>query len=143
MKTLNNLKFMAMALFVAMLGLSLTACSDDDDDNGGGNGNTTTSSLIGKWENNEGYTINGHANTTLQLEFKSNGTGTLTAKYSDGTDSDTYNFEYSAKIDSDNDLALRIVWTSSHSLIYEGGRDYYPTVTSSRLVWGSFTYVKK
>ena len=34
MRHLNNLKYMAMALFVAMLSLSFTACSDDDDDNG-------------------------------------------------------------------------------------------------------------
>lgn len=32
MKQLSNLKFMAMAFFVALLGMSLTACSDDDDD---------------------------------------------------------------------------------------------------------------
>lgn len=32
MKHLSNLKFMAMALFVAMLSLSFTACSSDDDD---------------------------------------------------------------------------------------------------------------
>jgi len=32
MKQLANLKFMAMALFVAMLSMSFTACSDDDDD---------------------------------------------------------------------------------------------------------------
>lgn len=32
MRHLNNLKYMAMALFVAMLSLSFTACSDDDDD---------------------------------------------------------------------------------------------------------------
>lgn len=33
MKRLVNLKFMVMAMFVAMLSMSLTACSDDDDDN--------------------------------------------------------------------------------------------------------------
>lgn len=33
MKKLANLKFMVMAMFVAMLSMSLTACSDDDDDN--------------------------------------------------------------------------------------------------------------
>lgn len=33
MKRLANLKFMVMAMFVAMLSMSLTACSDDDDDN--------------------------------------------------------------------------------------------------------------
>ncbi|WP_288317885.1 hypothetical protein [Xylanibacter caecicola] len=32
MKKLANLKFMVMAMFVAMLSMSLTACSDDDDD---------------------------------------------------------------------------------------------------------------
>lgn len=32
MKRLANLKFMVMAMFVAMLSMSLTACSDDDDD---------------------------------------------------------------------------------------------------------------
>lgn len=32
MKHLRNFKFMALAMFVAMLSLSFTACSDDDDD---------------------------------------------------------------------------------------------------------------
>ena len=32
MKRLANLKFMVMAMFVAMMSMSLTACSDDDDD---------------------------------------------------------------------------------------------------------------
>lgn len=32
MKHLRNFKFMALAMFVAMLSLSFTSCSDDDDD---------------------------------------------------------------------------------------------------------------
>ncbi len=135
MKRLANLKFMVMAMFVAMLSMSLTACSDDDDDNNG------SSSLVGTWVMNGGY-INNKAVETLTLTFAANGKGTFYVIYKDGKDGE-YKFDYTTTIDGDNDLMLKIVWTSNLSLIYSDGTPYYPTITSSRLIWGGYTYVRK
>lgn len=67
MKRLANLKFMVMAMFVAMLSMSLTACSDDDDDNDNGN---YAKSVVGTWQRG---TVNTGA--VHIFKFNSNGTG--------------------------------------------------------------------
>lgn len=62
MKQLKKIKFMAMALFVAMFGMIFVACSDDDDDNGG-------SRIVGTW-----YSNNHYYGGTSTFKFMSNGT---------------------------------------------------------------------
>lgn len=65
MKQLTNLKFMAMALFVAMLSMSFTACSDDDDDDV-----NYAESVVGTWQ--MGSAKQGFAHV---YKFNSNETG--------------------------------------------------------------------
>ncbi len=57
MKNLSNLKFVVMAMFVALLSLSLTACSDDDDDKndsvvtpGGDKDDEKKPAYVGTWK---------------------------------------------------------------------------------------------
>lgn len=79
MKHLSNLKFMAMALFVAMLSLSFTACSDDDDDEGG----SPSKSIVGTWvqESVDEYEEYGQTvieTSTTTFVFKANNKGERT-----------------------------------------------------------------
>lgn len=115
--------------------VGFASCSDDDDDNGGSNG-----SIIGTWEAS-GYNLNGHEGT-LRIVF-SNNKGTMTAIYNDGTDPDTYNFEYELKTDGDGDTFLTIIWTGTKHLVYYGNTPYPITMTTTRLVLGDITYTRK
>ena len=87
MRHFNNLKYMAMALFVAMLSLSFTACGDDDDDDGG-----SRPSIVGSWEQTNSY------GTEITVTFNSNKQGSVTYTYYDSNDVPTGNetefFEY-------------------------------------------------
>lgn len=65
MKKLANLKFMVMAMFVAMLSMSLTACSDDDDDD-----SNYAESVVGTWQ--LGTVNTGYIHI---FKFNPNGTG--------------------------------------------------------------------
>lgn len=133
---MKTLKYLSIMLVMLACSVGFASCSDDDDDdNGGSNG-----SITGTWEAS-GYTLNGHEGT-LRVVFSGN-KGTMTAIYNDGTDPDTYNFEYELKTDRDGDTSLTIVWTGTKSLIYSGNVPYYITMTSTRLVWGNITYTRK
>lgn len=117
MKTLNNLKFMAMALFVAMLGLSLTACSDDDDDNGSGN---DASSIVGVWTDDDGEVI---------ITFRNDGTGYIE------DEAGTNNFKYTYSYDSSKATgSLRITYISSSYI-----NNYTVTITGSTMMWSTGT----
>ena len=133
MKKVNFL-FLFGLLFVMMFGFS--ACSDDDDKDVA----TGDSSIVGVWAVAD-QTINGHKGT-LQVEFKANKTGTMTATYTDGTDPDSYNFEYVLKKEDDYTF-LTLIWTGTHHLIYSEDREYEITVTPTKLKWGDYTYTRK
>lgn len=62
MKQLTNLKFMAIALFIALFSMSFAACSDDDDDDYG-------NELVGTW-----YSDNHYYGGTSTFKFMSDGT---------------------------------------------------------------------
>lgn len=133
MKKINFL-FLFGLLSVMMFGFS--ACSDDDDkDVAIGN-----SSIVGVWEVAD-KTING-LKGTLRVEFKANKTGTMTAIYSDGTDSDSYNFEYVLATEDDY-MFLTLIWTGTQYLVYPGNREYDIVVSPTRLIWGDYTYTRK
>lgn len=66
----------------------------------------------------------------------------MSAIYTDGTDSDSYNFEY-VKKDLEGSTYLTIVWTGNYKLIYDSNREYDVTITPTRLVWGNITYTRK
>lgn len=132
MKKVNFL-FLFGLLFVMMYGFS--ACSDDDDKDVA----TGNSSIVGVWEVAD-KTINGHK-ATLQVEFRSNKTGTMTAIYTDGTDPDSYNFEYVLAAEGDY-MYLTLIWTGTKYLIYPEG-EYDIVVSPTRLIWGSYTYTRK
>lgn len=136
MKHLKDIKFMAMALFVAMLSLSFTACSDDDDEPASGN-----RSIIGTWEA-QGYTINGHPGT-LRVTFNSNNKGVMYAIYDDGTDTDTYNFEFILREKEGGTTTLEIIITGTSFIEYREGVEYEISVTPTRLQWGDITYTRK
>ncbi len=133
MKKVNFL-FLFGLLFVMMFGFS--ACSDDDDkDVAMGN-----SSIVGVWAVAD-QIINGYKGT-LQVEFKANQKGTMTATYTDGTDPDSYNFEYVLTREDDY-MFVTLVWTGTHHLIYSENTEYEIKVTPTKLIWGSYTYTRK
>lgn len=135
MKKINFL-FLFGLLSVMMFGFS--ACSDDKDVAIG------NSSIVGVWEVAD-KTING-LKGTLRVEFRANKTGTMTAIYSDGTDSDSYNFEYvlnEGKEGEEYYQELAIIWTGTQYLIYEENIGYDITVSPTRLIWGPYTYTRK
>lgn len=100
MKRFTNFKFFAMAMFVALLGMSLTACSDDDDDapavNNPTNPNPTDSTtvnpnptdtincaIVGSWKMeypyDDAYDGGTDAGTIVEVyTFNSNGTAKYT-----------------------------------------------------------------
>lgn len=134
MKTLNNLKFMAMALFVAMLGLSFTACSDDDDDNGsGGNGN---SNIVGTWYKSE-------YGQTVQFTFNSNGKGTAMIIYDNEVENDEASFDYIIETSSDGSQTIKFIWTGDGYITYLKNVRYDLTVSASQLIIGNKTYYRK
>ena len=77
------------------------------------------------------------------VEFNSNNKGVISGIYTDGTDPDSYNFEYVIKKEQNGDTFLTIIWTGTHNLIYQENREYEVTIAPTRLVWGNFTYVRK
>lgn len=116
MRLFTNLKFMAMALFVAMLSMSFTACSDDDDDNGG-----SASSIVGVWTDDEDETT---------LTFRSDGTGELK------TESGTSNLKYTYSYDTTSDSGTLKYWFLDSSTVYT----YKVTITGNTMMWSSGTY---
>lgn len=104
MEKLKNFKFIVMAMFVALLSMSLTACSDDDDDapmvNNPINQNPTDSttvnpnptdtinsanSIVGSWKSeypyDDAYDGGTDAGTIVEVyKFNSNGTAKYTYK---------------------------------------------------------------
>lgn len=106
MKQLTNLKFMAMALFVAMLSMSLTACSDDDDNNDNDKGGSTTSAIVGSWRSNnsEGYEI---------MTFKKDGTGT--EEWSEKGEKSVEKFRY---VFSESNMMLKVTKEDGEMEIY-------------------------
>lgn len=90
MEKLKNFKFIAMAMFVALLSMSLTACSDDDDNNVSANYAET---IVGTWQ--VGSVNDG---VVIEYKFKSNDTGEYSMKAYDDFGNETvsmgYNFTY-------------------------------------------------
>lgn len=138
MENLKNLRKMAMILFVAVLGMSLTSCSDEDDDSPIGD-----SSIMGTWIcEEEELTFNGFS-CFFTAQFNSNGTGTFTVNY-EKYDPVSYNFEYKINTDQDGDTYLTVFWTSStYPAFIEHGEPMYVSITKSMMRWGSFTYKRK
>lgn len=92
MKQLAKLKFMAMALFVAMLSMSMTACSDDDDDDN--NDDTVVvdeNDVVGTTWSDESSSSEGNVVTTLRF---SSTTATLTLSYKSGTQTVSNTLDY-------------------------------------------------
>lgn len=112
MKRLANLKFMVMAMFVAMLSMSLTACSDDDDDDAG-----TAYSIIGTWVDT--------GDEKLSVTFKNDGTG----YFSD--ESGNSNFIYTYSYDKSNDSGILKYWYVNSERVYSRT----VTVTGSTMMW--------
>ena len=109
--------------------LGFTACSGDDaKDVEKGN-----SSIIGVWESLDTEVINGHKGT-LQVEFRTNKKGTMSALYTDGTDPDSYNFEYVIATEGDY-MYITLIWTGTKYLVYPGNRQYKVVVSPTRLIW--------
>lgn len=126
-----------LLLMLIMAPITLSSCSDDED----GYETSGNTSITGIWETSE-MTINGK-DAILRVEFNSNNKGSISAIYTDGTDPDSYNFEYVLKKEENGDTYLTIVWTGNFKLIYEENKEYNITITPSRLVWGSLTYIRR
>ena len=132
---MKTMKYLSLLLIMVAMSVCMVSCGDDDDKPANGN-----SSLVGTWEVSN-KVINTR-DATLRVEFKSNNKGTMSAIYTDGTDSDSYNFEY-VKKDLEGSTYLTIVWTGNYKLIYDSNREYDVTITPTRLVWGNITYTRK
>ena len=138
MKHLSNFKFMAMALFVAMLSLSFTACSDDDDDPKEGN-----NSIVGTWERETTlYGNNGSFDATVRLVFKSGQKGTATIIYKNGWDPEDFNFQYIYREESGY-ATVEFIWTGSTTVLYDTGVEYDVSITPDRLIIDGDVYVRK
>lgn len=112
MKRLANLKFMVMAMFVAMLSMSLTACSDDDDDNGG-----NVSNITGVWV--------ASGDDDLTVTFNKDGSGYFTDEEGNS------NFKYTYSYDSSkNNGSLKYWYVNSTSI-----HNYTVTMTGSTMMW--------
>lgn len=72
MKKLKDFKFIVMAMFVAMLSMSLMACSDDDDDSVAAN---YAESIVGTWQYGSV-----EDEIIMTYKFNSNGTGEIAVK---------------------------------------------------------------
>lgn len=138
MKKLENLRRMAIILFVAILGMSLTSCGDDDKEAPIGD-----SSIIGTWVCDvEDLTFNG-LSCYFTVQFNSNGTGVFTVNY-EKYDPVHYNFEYKINTDQDGDTYLTVFWTSStYPAFIEQGEPMYVSITKSMMRWGNFTFKRK
>ena len=67
----------------------------------------------------------------------------MTAIYDDGTDSDTYNFEYIIREKEGGNTTIELIWTGTQYMIYEEKIEYNISITPSRLSWGNITYTRK
>ena len=136
MRQLNNLKFMAMAMLVALMSMSFTACSDDDDDKG-----PDTNSIVGVWERVGTY--NG-LDGTARLQFNSNNTGTITIIYDDDyhIEESTYSFEYEF-VNDGSDKTVTFSFTSLYTIIFQDDEEYDVTIMPSSLTIGSYRFVRK
>lgn len=94
MKTLSNLKFMAMALFVAMLSMSLTACGDDDDNDNDNDNEVVVdeNEIVGTTWSDENSSSEGDVVTTLSFNSS---TAKLVFSYKSGTQTVTNTHNYS------------------------------------------------
>lgn len=128
------LKNLFLLLTVTTMSFAFSSCGDDDEPANP----TGDSSIIGTWVSVNTTTVNGYAGY-LEITFNSNKTGTVTAVY-DKYDPESYNFEYTLRTDSDNDIRIDIIPTST-KYFYKG--TYYLTVTPSKLVIGGDTYTRK
>ncbi len=84
MKQLKNFKFMAMLMFVALMGMSFTSCGEDEE-GGGGKGSYA---IVGKWQQTNDY------GTAITITFKANKTGKVEYSFADGETGSYENFEY-------------------------------------------------
>lgn len=133
---MKTMKYLSMMLMMLALSVCVVSCGDDDPSEVSGN-----ALITGRWESSE-MRIN-YKEAVLRVEFSSNNKGSLSAIYTDGTDPDTYNFEYVLKKEVNGDTYLTIVWTGNFVLIYDENVEYKITITPSRLVWGGYTYIRK
>lgn len=129
-------KILLLFGLLSVMQLGFSACSEDTDNDVP----TGNSSIVGTWEVT-GYKVNGHS-ATIRVEFGSNKTGTMSSIYDDGTDTDSYRFEYVLRNEGDYTY-LTLIWTGTKSLIYTGGKEYEVTVTPTRLIWGNMYYTRK
>lgn len=134
---MKKINFLCLFGLLSIMVFCFSACSDDDDESV----SIGNSSIVGIWENTD-WTINEHR-ADLRLEFKADKRGSITATYTDGTDPDTYNFEYVVKEESNGDMFLTIIWTGTKGLIYQGNREYNIVVSPTRMIWGNITYTRK
>lgn len=134
---MKTMKYLSMMLFMVMASVCFSACGDDDEpETPIGN-----SSIVGTWEA-EDLLLNQHEGT-LRVVFNSNSKGTMTAIYDDGTDSDTYNFEYIIREKEGGNTTIELIWTGTQYMIYEEKIEYNISITPSRLSWGNITYTRK
>lgn len=136
MKRLVNLKFMVMAMFVAMLSMSLTACSDDDDDNGGGgNGNN---SVVGTWYATQ-------TGEKWELSFNPNGTGTAVVTYDQsGIEDFVAPFDYIIETADDGSQSIKFLWTGNKQITnFVHNVRCRLTVSSTQLIINNITFYRK
>lgn len=106
---MKTLKYLSMMLIMMTVTVCMSACGDDDDPSNSSN------SIVGTWSTSgQNISINGHYGT-LQLTFNSNSTGNISAIYDDGTDTDTYGFEYVLR-EEGGYTTITIVWTGTQAL---------------------------
>ena len=136
MRQLNNLKFMAMAMLVALMSMSFTACSDDDDDKG-----PDTNSIVGVWERNmnlEGFS------GTARIQFNSNKTGVFVFTYDDEyeLDSEEYSFEYEF-VNDGKDKYVTFDWTGRFGVLFDEGTRYDVSIMPSSIKIGDYKFSRK
>jgi len=123
-------------MFLMMLiPLSLVSCNDDKDSNEP----SVAGDIVGTWVQANDY------GTAIEITFKSNGTGDVLYKFVSGTTKTEY-FEYTTKVDSDND---QYVYISSDDCQLAG--EYKVIVTPNTLTltgyvngeYGKFVFKRK
>ena len=67
------------------------------------------------------------------LELNSYGTGSITARYVDGTSSDMYSFEYEVS-EIDGDWVMSVSWITPGGMWFEEGKVEHCTVSKTRMV---------
>lgn len=114
MKKLTNF----LLLLMMLVPLSLVSCSDDN-----GSSEPSSSSIVGTWVE----TTSSDDDDELEVTFNSNGSGQVLYKQDTGTTL-TQQFEYTIKVNSDNDKIVNIV---SEDCVLEG--EYKVVITSNIL----------